>query len=446
MSEVGGEGQSELARLCQAGEQFGCRVYVVGGAVRDHLLGLPTKDLDCVVASSDPHVARQLASLWVSSFGGTLVELDKKRGTFRVISPALGQVDLACLVGPNLASDLQQRDFTVNAIAYDPLENVLIDYCGGREDLAKGMLRPVSDSVFDADPLRMLRAVRMLCTYRFTAQASLWPAIAAHAPQLKLVAGERIRDEFFGCLRRCLGPWFAPMLASGLARQVLPEIASENLVAVRLQVVENWFERLAVCQSDCAGLDSAPSSRLVEYLNQGYSYGRTKAQLLKLLCLLPDSGPDGNMAVGQRLKLAGSECKALALVLSRRERLVQALESGCSRLVWHRYLRNLHDNLPLAVMAALLAALAGAVGDARTLNRRAGFLLADYFALGSVTSSTSILNGKEIMQLLGCSAGPVVKHVQQRIAECRAVKRHLSANQARRLVAAWGPSLGDQFR
>src|SRR5262245_19716358 len=129
--------------------------WIVGGAVRDELLGRPVVDVD--VACADP---RQAARTFARRFGGAAFPLSEQHGAWRVAAVASDHtVDFTPL--PNgIENDLATRDFALNAIAVRVGSGRWLDPYEGRADLRAGVVRAVSDSVFVDDPLRLLRAVR----------------------------------------------------------------------------------------------------------------------------------------------------------------------------------------------------------------------------------------------------------------------------------------------
>jgi hypothetical protein len=130
--------------------------WLVGGAVRDGLLGRPVVDVDVVCA--DPEgAARRYARL----SGGAPFPLSERHGAWRVGLDGGRTVDFTALQGGSIEADLAQRDFTVNAIAAPVAGGPPLDPFDGRGDLERQTLRRVSDSIFDDDPLRLLRAVRL---------------------------------------------------------------------------------------------------------------------------------------------------------------------------------------------------------------------------------------------------------------------------------------------
>lgn len=162
-------------------------VYVVGGAVRDLLLGRDPLDVD--VACIDPLAAAQRISSRVIPLGSA-----EHLRAYRVV---LGEhvYDFAELLDHDVAADLARRDFTINAMAADLSRDELLDPHGGRDDLAAQLVRMVDAANFDDDPLRALKAVRMAVTLDFAIDPATLDAIRARAARINDVARERIDYE-----------------------------------------------------------------------------------------------------------------------------------------------------------------------------------------------------------------------------------------------------------
>jgi putative nucleotidyltransferase with HDIG domain len=166
--------------------------WLVGGAVRDRLLGRPTTDFDVAVAGEPGAVARRLAQL----VSGHRFELSEGFGVWRVVSREGGwSIDLLPLTGDSIEADLARRDLTVNAIAQRLPAGELIDPFGGERDLRERRLRMVSFEAFRQDPLRSLRVVRLACELGFSIERDTAAAAARTAPGLGRVAPERVFAE-----------------------------------------------------------------------------------------------------------------------------------------------------------------------------------------------------------------------------------------------------------
>jgi poly(A) polymerase len=168
--------------------------WLVGGALRDRLLGRPTADYDVAVTGEAKRLARSLARLEA----GHAFALSEGFGAWRVVARDRSwQVDLLPVMGGTIEADLRKRDFTVNAIA-EPLGGTggeYVDPLGGLEDLRAGRLRMVSPNAFAADPLRTLRLARLACELGFDVDSETAVAASESAAGLCRVAPERVFTE-----------------------------------------------------------------------------------------------------------------------------------------------------------------------------------------------------------------------------------------------------------
>lgn len=168
--------------------------WLVGGAVRDRLLGRRAQpaDLDLAIAGEVEGAARTLAR----AARAAVFPLSDAFGAWRVVARGgAWQADLSPLLGETIEQDLAQRDFTINAIAEPLAGGEPIDPTGGREDLAARRLRMVAPQAFAADPLRVLRLPRFACELALGAEPATIDAAARHAAGLAQVAAERVFAE-----------------------------------------------------------------------------------------------------------------------------------------------------------------------------------------------------------------------------------------------------------
>lgn len=167
----------------------GAEAYVVGGAVRDRLLGRPVLDLD--IACRDPERA---ATALGRQVGGVSFLLSDRHGAWRVALVGSPTVDFTLLRG-SIEEDLAGRDFTVNAIALPLTGGRPIDPFEGRRDAELKVLRPVSDEIFRDDPLRLLRAVRLEDELGLRLEPAGETLVRRDADLVAMPAGERILAE-----------------------------------------------------------------------------------------------------------------------------------------------------------------------------------------------------------------------------------------------------------
>ncbi|MEH2259588.1 CCA tRNA nucleotidyltransferase [Nostoc sp.] len=202
--------------------------YMVGGAVRDAILGRTREylDLDFVIPSKAVKVARAIAHHYKAGF----VLLDAKRQIARVVFPD-ATADFAQQEGDSLEVDLHRRDFTVNAIAYNPHTQEIIDPLQGYVDLQQGILRMVSPANLEDDPLRLMRGYRQAAQLGFTIEPATQATIRSLASHLGKVAAERVRVEIGYLLANSQGtPWITMAWEDGLLAPFFKNATRESLL------------------------------------------------------------------------------------------------------------------------------------------------------------------------------------------------------------------------
>lgn len=193
-------------RILTALREAGHEAFVVGGAVRDYLLGVAPQDIDIATAADTQTIQRVAAAqgwrtIEVGAFFGVVVVLVEGTpydvATFRTETyGADSHRPAAVSFAVSLGDDLSRRDFTINAMAMDE-QGQIVDYYGGREDLAQGRLRTVGEPRlrFQEDALRMFRAARFSATLGFDVEAETLAAIAPNLYRVRGLSVERVRDE-----------------------------------------------------------------------------------------------------------------------------------------------------------------------------------------------------------------------------------------------------------
>lgn len=287
---------SDEALDAARGALAGAPAWVVGGAVRDELLGRPVADLDLVLEGDVRGAAKALSR----AVGGPAFELSDAYGAWRVIGPdRRWQADLAPIQGGSLAEDLAQRDFTVNAMARPLAGGAVVDLHGGADDLAAGRLRMVSAASFDADPLRVLRLARFAAELALAPDPETLAAARERAPRIVAVAAERTFAE----LKRVIAAdrvleGLALMDALALTPHVLPELSALRGVEqnryhhldVHDHTLEVLAEAVALEREPGAVLGSpALDAPLRAFLAQPLADELTRATALRFGALLHDA-------------------------------------------------------------------------------------------------------------------------------------------------------------
>lgn len=237
--------------IVQTLRQRGFQAYLVGGCVRDLLLGREPKDYDVATDATPQQVMNIFPETYAvgAQFGVVLVPApDSTNGSAEDSSSTwskFGAVEVATLrsdigysdgrhpdevrFSRDPREDVARRDFTINGMLLDPATDEVLDFVGGRKDLEAGVIRTIGDPGrrFGEDKLRMLRAVRFAARFEYTIDQGTFAAIQELAPQIQVVSRERVRDELTrmlteGHARRA----FLLLDESGLLQHVLPEISA----------------------------------------------------------------------------------------------------------------------------------------------------------------------------------------------------------------------------
>jgi tRNA nucleotidyltransferase (CCA-adding enzyme) len=239
---------SDLAALpfVRALQERGVHVYTVGGTVRDLLLGHPRKDVDLLVLGVPQEnlmrLLRPYGRIRLAGRAFGVIKFLPRHWDGPPIDIALPRTEVSTGAGHRdfvvtsdhtlpIEVDLGRRDFTINAMALDLADAHLVDPFGGRADLARRVLRQVSQAAFPEDPLRMLRGVQLATRFDLSVESQTHHAMCGHAASIATVAAERIAEELrklFQATTPSRG--FRLMLEVGLLSHIMPELA--HLVGV----------------------------------------------------------------------------------------------------------------------------------------------------------------------------------------------------------------------
>lgn len=226
-------------RICRTLRQHGFRALLAGGCVRDLLLNVEPRDYD-IATTARPAQVKDLfpraveVGVEFGVIGVTLPEGQFEVTTFRADGPYSDGRHPDYVFQTDEQGDALRRDFTINAMFYDPETEKILDYAGGQEDLRQGILRAVGDprKRFEEDHLRLLRAVRFAARLEYAIEPETRTAMEAMAALATQTSAERIRDELLkmlteGNARRA----FALLDETGILPFVLPEVAAMKQVA-----------------------------------------------------------------------------------------------------------------------------------------------------------------------------------------------------------------------
>ncbi len=359
-------------------------VYVVGGAVRDGLLGRVRAelDLDLVVPERAVAVARQLATTYRAGF----VLLDAERQIARVVFPGL-TVDIAQMDGASIDRDLARRDYTLNAIAYDLQTRQSIDPFNGTQDVQQRTIRMISrDNLID-DPLRLLRAYRQGAQLDFKIESETHQAIRELVPLLPTVAAERVLAELRYLLQTPnSSPWLVKMAADELLTGWL-----------EIPVCADVGERLA--KFDRAGglIDRyypALAAELDRSIRETISISRRAIGKLTILL-----SPELELATAQMLRLTFSSLE-IQLVTTAITYLPQLLEAQMSVTAQYFWFKAVDINFPLLVLLAIAAGV--------ELVKLEPLIDRYLDPADRVAHPTPLVNGRDLVEFLEIPPSPTI--------------------------------------
>ncbi len=400
--------------------------YLVGGCVRDAMLGREPKDYD-VATSARPDEVLALFERAIpvgAAFGTVLVMPDDSQvegvhvTTLRCdFEYTDGRRPTGVRFTDSVEEDLARRDFTVNALAWDPETDEVIDPFGGREDLASEVIRAVGDPFerFREDALRALRAVRFATDLEFDIDPSTWRAIEVEAKGVERLSAERIRDELLKILSAPdVGRGLWMMVELSLFFVVLPELRGADRMLQAKRGAPTLLDHLIQTAANCP---EDPVLRLAGLL---HDMGKLETRRVE---------PDGRVhfhghgEVGARM--ARDVCRRLRMPRNDTERVVTLVDMhmAIGGTLGKKALRRWVGRYSEAWVRDLIAlgradwGASGWRGEMPDLDRHERDLeelLAeeDAFRLGDLA-----VNGHDVMRELECAPGPAVGRVLERLYE-----------------------------
>ncbi|MFV2008398.1 MULTISPECIES: CCA tRNA nucleotidyltransferase [unclassified Micromonospora] len=460
---------AELLRVSPVADELGNRfaaagheLHLVGGSVRDALLGRLGSDLDfCTDAHPDQTLA--VVKGWAEAIWETGREfgtIGARRGgmtleitTYRAEAYDGVTRNPVVAYGTSLADDLRRRDFTINAMAVSLPEHRFTDPYGGVSDLAAKIIRTpgTPQDSFGDDPLRMLRAARFAAQLRFAVHPDVRAAMAAMAADLDRITAERIRDEFSKLL--CGTDPVAGLrllVDSGLADRFLPELSGLRLEIDEHAQHKDVYEHTLTVVSNAVRLES-----------DGCDF------VLRMAALMHDIGKPATKAVGSDGRVSFHHHEVVGARMTRHRmkalRYPKEVTTQVAKLVglhlrfygygrgeWtdsavRRYVTDAEDLLPRLHKLTR--------SDCTTRNRRkAAALAADYDALeeriARIQAEEDLarvrpdLDGNAIMELLGVPPGPVVGRAWRHLKEVRLERGPLDRDEAEAELLRWARDEG----
>jgi tRNA nucleotidyltransferase/poly(A) polymerase len=447
-------------------------VYLVGGAVRDALRGNEcAHDFDFALAEGFD----ELVAAFARTQRGKVIpwDVDQKRIVFRQGNERV-TVDFSRMHQPDILCDLHQRDFTVNAmaLAVHASDTELIDPLGGQADLASRCLRMCSEGAFEADPLRMLRAVRFARQLSCEIEPRTQESMRLNSALITRPARERIKRELFMILH---GPAqeqsLRELLACGLLQRLLPDILlmsgvrqsapHEHVLLEHCLLTVRFLEEVQRMQD--TRFDGV-RAKMNEYLHQSFEEGVTMAALLSFVALLHDIGkPACACDDNGRMRFYGHDTAGAAIIrriaretgLGRKaQQVLGCLVENHMRILQMSQLENLSERAKLrfvrdcgtvapgVCLLAIADSLAtGSMPEFQDSSQRvrdiARELCGRFFASQDMHETAPLLTGADVINALGRGPGP---HVGRILRQAAQLERN-GTLQNREAAVAWLHSL-----
>jgi poly(A) polymerase len=462
--------------------------YLVGGAVRDALLGRETKDIDIAVRTDAHKFARTLADNLKASF----VSLDVGRDIARIVGGTGDEryeIDVAHLQG-DLNSDLARRDFTIDAMAVSldgslDGELAVVDPHDGRGDLETGTIRAVQSDVIRQDPVRSMRAVRLAASLKFEIESGTKELIFRDATLINSTSPERIRDELLKTLaEKGARDSVRLMDELGLLSALIPEIDESRGVTQPKEhyydVFNHLVETVGFVEQILDGEDDGSYIQemlprfegMAEYFDAEATDMHSRLTLLKLTGLLhdiakpatktieesgrvrffdhPTVGEEMAGTILRRLRFGRKGVRLVKTMIRQhlRPRQMNAKGQMPTKRAVHRYYRDVGD-AALDTLYLNMADFLAARGPDLTRDQMAeGCKVIDHILkVGQsleqrVEPVGHLLDGKDIIREFGLSQGPLIGRVLSTVAEAEAVGKVNTTEEAIRLATEYLESEG----
>ncbi len=408
-------------------EKGGFEAYVVGGPVRDFLLGKVPKDWD-ITTNAKPEEIQKIfpESFYNNKFGTvTVVNKETEDERLRNIEITTYRIDVGysdkrhpdeVKFAPNLKDDLARRDFTINAMAIRIMNNELritnyeiIDLFGGQEDLKNKIIRAVGDpnERFGEDALRMLRAVRFACQLDFEIEKNTFKAIQKNKDLMKFVSGERIRDEFEKIILSDRASEGIELLReSGLLKYIIPELEKG------IGVSQNRHHIYTIYEHSVLSLKYCPSKKLevrLAALFHDIAKPQTKAGIGQDSTFYNHDYLGAKFAkkILARLKFPNKTIEKVSLLVKNHMffyNVDEVSEAGVRRLIKRTGKENLKDLMDLRIADRL----GSGVPKAKPYKLRHLEYLIEKVSKDPISAKMLKINGQDIMKILNVSPGPKI--------------------------------------
>jgi len=436
--------------------------YIIGGSVRDLLLGRTPTDYDIAVTGNPEQFAEKL----IAKSDGHLVRLGKPgQMIIRVISGDL-IFDITSLNGTSIEDNLNQRDFTINAIAYDLYSERIIDCLGGLQDLADKKVRMVSKEIFKKDPVRLIRAYRIGACLNFEIEAKTATAITSNSKLLKNIAGERIRVELFTMLGTSTSYLYLSQMAiSGLLTAIFPDLDRLKGCFQNHHHHFDGFEHTMRAYGHLETLLNDPGKILPDTSAKIHQYiHKNKPALIKCAILLHDIGKplmktldssgkchfygharksaDMAQKISQRLRFSNHERQFIDGIIRNHMKPLSLFTAYDKKTLTQKGITRFYKKCGEYTPALLLAAIADTKAKQNKLNEKnkalKSFLkkmIFEYFYhYQPISDEPPLVTGRDLIHVFGLTPSPLFRKILDLVDDAKLTKTIENRSEALELI------------
>jgi poly(A) polymerase len=436
--------------------------YIIGGSVRDLLLGRPPIDYDIAVTGNPEQFAKKI----IAKSDGHLVRLGKPgQMIIRVISGD-NIFDITSLNGSSIEDNLNQRDFTINAIAYDLYSQSVIDCIGGLQDLADKKVRMISKEIFKKDPVRLIRAYRIGACLSFEIEAQTNEAIKSNTKLIKNIAGERIRTELFILLGISTSYlYLSQMATNGLLTAIFPDLD-------RLKgCIQNHFHHfdgfehtmrayghLETILNDPGKILPDVSAKIHQYID------KNNPALIKCAILLHDIGKplmktmdssgkchfygharksaDMTQKISQRLRFSNHERQFIDGIIRNHMKPLSLFTAYEKRTLTQKGITRFYKKCGVYTPALLLAAIADTMAKQNNLSQKSKAFMSflkkmifEYFYnYQPLRDEPPLITGRDLIHVFGLTPSPFFKRILDLVDDAKLTKTIKNRSEALELI------------
>ncbi|MBN19014.1 MAG: hypothetical protein CL758_06040 [Chloroflexi bacterium] len=480
-----------LSRINQCLIKINEKGFLVGGAVRSILLEKKIKDIDIIVSGS----SKKFSEYFAKTHDGKIIELDNVRGIYRVIFKTnlfSHAIDISP-INKHINNDLKNRDFTIDSIAIDLIKGYknlaaqnFIDPSNGIKDLNQKILRSNNEKIFENDPIRLLRAVRISTELGFEISNDTYKQIQKNSHLIKFIAAERIKDEFLKILSLQNSMNGVKLLDElYLLSKIIPEIDEAKKITQPKEhywdVFNHLIETIGALEKI---LDNNNANKFIdryipriknekEYFNEIIFEGHTRKTILKLVALIHDiSKPEtktveksgkirflGHDKIGakksikilRKLKMSNKSIEFITSIIANHLRPTQMSQKHelPSNRALNRYLRDL-QGIAIDTLYLNLADYLSARGELLQEKEWAEHCKLINHILNHLKAEKEekilpkLVSGYDIMNVLSIKSGPKIGVILKKIEEAQ-INEYIKTREEALNIIKNQNSLGDMI-